>query len=83
MTIQKEIQHLFNRAGFGLSPQEVQSGAFPNRQTALDYLFSYNTNPRPLAPNYPVPIKDKSMTEKEKGQEKGNGWEGEVTERKR
>jgi uncharacterized protein (DUF1800 family) len=70
MTIQKELQHLFNRAGFGLSPQEVQSGAFPNRQTALDYLFSYNTNPRPLAPNYPVPIKDKSMTDKEKGQQR-------------
>jgi len=70
MTIQKEIQYLFNRAGFGLSPQEVQSGAFPNRQTALDYLFSYNTNPRPLAPNYPVPIKNKSMTEKEKGQQR-------------
>ena len=70
MTNQKEIQHLFNRAGFGLSPQEIQSGAFPSRQTALDYLFSYNTNLRPLAPNYPLPIKDKSMTEKEKGQQR-------------
>ncbi len=69
MNVQKDIQHLFNRAGFGLSPQEIQSGTFPNRQTALDYLFAYNAKPRPLAADYPLPLKDKRMTKKEKGQQ--------------
>jgi len=66
MTVQREIQHLFNRAGFGLSPQELQSGTFPIRKSALDYLFAYNTNPRPLAPDYSIPLKDESLTRKEK-----------------
>ena len=66
MTSQKEVQHLFNRAGFGLSPQELQSGAFPNRKSALDYLFAYQSNTRPVAPNYPIPVKDENLTRKEK-----------------
>lgn len=69
MTVLKEIQHLFNRAGFGLSPKEIQSATFSNRKTALDYLFSYST-PRPIAPNYPWPAKDERMTDKEKGQQR-------------
>ena len=75
MNVQKEIQHLFNRAGFGLSPKEIQSGAFPNRQTALDYLFAYNTTPRPLAADYPLPLKDERMTDKEKGNNGENNEE--------
>ena len=57
----KHIQHLYSRAGFGLSPQEWQQKKDWTRQQALNELFDLPTSLPKLAILTPKPMQTKMM----------------------
>lgn len=55
MRTEKDIQHLFNRAGFGMSPQDFSTRRFRSRAEAVRYLFNFDKKRIGLADVYRIP----------------------------